>query len=144
MGWGHDFEQSREYQFGLHCAQRQRGLKALQFGMVSDVAASAPQSPDEHVEVFVLVSILQMRPFSGVQSSLYMEFRVLGSSAKHEQLSVFGKFPFVFLHVLNVLQTPDKVLDLSQYFVNGIIQFELPQRHSAELAVTPSELLHGI
>jgi hypothetical protein len=46
-----------------------------------------------------------MRPFSGVQSSLTRG----KSSAKHEQLSVFGKFPFVFLHFLNALQTPDTV-----------------------------------
>ena len=38
-----------------------------------------------------------------------------------------------FLHIL---------IDISQY--DDGIQFELPQRQAAELAVTPSELLHGI
>ena len=34
------------------------------------------------------------------------------------------------------------LIDLSQN--DDGIQFELPQRQAAELAVTPSELLHGI
>ena len=96
MGWGHGFEQSREYQFGLHCAQRQRGLKAWQFGIVSLViVASAPQSLEEHVSVF----LSHIRP-------LVLEH----SSAKQEQLSVLGKKPSVMGHCFNELQNEEELV----------------------------------
>ena len=90
---GQALEQSFEYQFGLHCAHRQRGLKAWQFGIVFLVAAFAPQSPEEHIPVFVDAS--QIRPFVGVHSS-----------AKQEQLlaPVLGNAPSVMGHCLTELQ----------------------------------------
>ena len=97
VGFGHGFEQSREYQFGLHCAQRQRGLKAWQFGIVSLViVASAPQSLEEHVSV----CLSHTRPSVDNWQSI----------ATQEQLSLLGKEPSVMGHDLNALQNEEELV----------------------------------
>ena len=82
-GAGHGFEQSLEWNVGLHNAHWQRGVNRLQLGALLVVIASAPQSPCE--QLFVLAS--QIRPLSGVQTS-----------PKQEHSAVLGKSPPMLVH----------------------------------------------